>query len=249
MSKGLVVITGASSGFGEATAMAFAKLGHPLALGARRVEKLSEVAKACEKAGSPKCAALPLDVTDKASIEAFAKASGTPAVLVNNAGLARGVDPIDKLKDEDVVAMIETNIKGLLRVTRAFLPGMIEAKQGHVINLDSIAGYQVYEGGIVYCMTKHAVRALSQGMRLDVNGKNIRVTDIAPGAADTEFSSVRLGDAEKAKNVYKGYEPLHAADVADAIVWAATRPPHVTIHEILLTCTAQASVTKFFKGG
>jgi 3-hydroxy acid dehydrogenase/malonic semialdehyde reductase len=247
MSKGLVVITGASSGFGEATAHSFAKLGYSLALGARRVEKLAEVAKACEQAGSPKAVALPLDVTSKESIDSFAKAAGTPEILINNAGLARGVDAVDKLKDDDIVAMINTNVTGLLRVTRAFLPGMIEAGKGHVINLDSIAGYQVYEGGVVYCMTKHAVRAISEGMRLDVNGKNIRVTDIAPGASDTEFSSVRLGDAEKAKNVYKGYEPLHAQDVADAIVWAATRPPHVVIHEILMTCTAQASVTKFSK--
>jgi 3-hydroxy acid dehydrogenase/malonic semialdehyde reductase len=247
MSKGLVVITGASAGFGEATALAFAKLGHPLALGARRVEKLAEVAKRCEQAGSPKAHALELDVTSKKSVDAFAKAAGPAEILINNAGLARGVDRIDTLKDEDIVAMIETNITGLLRVTRAFAPAMMAAKKGHIINLGSIAGQQVYEGGIVYCATKHAVRAITQTLRLELNGTFVRITEISPGAAETEFSAVRLGDAEKAKNVYKGYEPLHPQDIADAIVWCATRPAHVNIHEVLLTSSAQASVSKFHK--
>jgi NADP-dependent 3-hydroxy acid dehydrogenase YdfG len=248
MSQGLVVITGASVGFGEATALAFAKLGHPLALGARRLEKLQEVARACEKAGSPKAVALPLDVRDKASIDAFARAAGTPEILVNNAGLAAGRDPIDKLRDEDITVMIDTNVTGLLRVSRAFLPGMIANKRGHVINLGSYAAYGVYEGGVVYCPTKHAVRAISQTMRLELSGTNIRVTEIDPGLAETEFSIVRLGDKDKAKAVYQGFEALTASDVAEVIIWAATRPAHVNISEVLMTPTAQASLTKVHKG-
>lgn len=245
--KGLVVITGASAGFGEATALAFARLGHPLALGARRAARLREVAKACEEAGSPGARALELDVTSAASIERFARESGTPEVLVNNAGLARGRDPIDKLRDEDIVAMVDTNITGLLRVTRAFLPGMIGRKRGHVVNLGSLAAHGHYEGGVVYAPTKHAVRAISATLRLELSGTNLRVTEIDPGAAETEFSIVRLGSEEKARTVYQGWKPLVAEDVADAIVWAATRPAHVNVSEIVLTATAQASLQKIHK--
>src|SRR5207248_6644061 len=175
--KGLVVITGASSGFGEATAVAFAKLGHPLALGARRVEKLQEVAKTCARAGSPDARALELDVTSLSSIQRFAERAGTPEILINNAGMARGRDPIDKLRDEDIVAMVDTNVTGLFRVTRAFLPGMIARKKGHVVNVGSLAAHGVYEGGVVYCPTKHAVRAISQAMRLELAGTNPSVTE------------------------------------------------------------------------
>ena len=235
----LVVITGASSGFGEATALAFARLGCRLVLGARRLDRLGAVAKRCGDA-----TALELDVTDLQSVEAFARAAGTPDVLVNNAGLARGRDPIDKLRDEDIVAMVDTNVTGLLRVTRAFLPGMIARRKGHVINVGSYAAHGVYEGGVVYAPTKHAVRAISQAMRLDLSGTGLRVTEIDPGMAETEFSLVRLGDPALAKKVYEGFTPLSAQDVADAIVWAATRPPHVNIGEIVFTSTAQASLSK-----
>ncbi len=248
MSPGLVVITGASSGFGEATALSFARLGHPLALGARRVEKLEEVAKACKKAGAPSVRVQALDVTEAQSILAFAKAAGTPEILVNNAGLARGRDPIDKLNDDDIVAMVDTNITGLLRVTRAFLPGMIAAGRGHVINLGSYAAHGHYEGGVVYAPTKHAVRAISSTMRLELSGTGLRVTEIDPGQAETEFSVVRLGDAGKAKKVYEGWQPLSAQDVADTIVWVATRPAHVNVTEVVLMGTAQASLTKVHKG-
>jgi NADP-dependent 3-hydroxy acid dehydrogenase YdfG len=245
VSKGLVVVTGASSGIGEAVALGFARLGHPLAMGARRAEKLAKVADACRKAGAPEVKALSLDVTDRSSIEAFAKAAGTPEILVNNAGLAVGRDSIDKLADEDVVAMIDTNVTGLLRVTRAFLPGMIAARRGHVINMGSYAAQGVYEGGVVYAPTKHAVRAISQVMRLELSGTNIRVTEVQPGLVETEFSVVRhRGDEQAAKNVYKGFEPLTAQDIADVILWAATRPAHVNISEVVLTPTAQASLTK-----
>jgi 3-hydroxy acid dehydrogenase / malonic semialdehyde reductase len=240
----LVVVTGASSGIGRATALGFAKLGHQLVLGARRVPKLEEAAEACRKAGAPKVTALPLDVTDLASIEAFAAKAGTPEILINNAGLALGRDPIDKIKDEDILGMINTNVTGLLRVTRAFLPGMIAAKKGHVVNLGSYAAHGAYEGGVIYAPAKHAVRAISQVMRLELSGTGLRVTEIDPGMTETEFSVVRMGDAQKAKDVYKGMTPLTAEDIAEVIVWAATRPAHVNISEVVLTPVAQASLTK-----
>jgi NADP-dependent 3-hydroxy acid dehydrogenase YdfG len=191
---------------------------------------------------------LPLDVQVLKSIQAFAKAAGTPEILVNNAGMARGRDPIDKLQDQDLVDMIEINVTGLLRVTRAFLPGMITAKKGHVINMGSYAAHGAYEGGIVYVPAKHAARAVSQVMRLELSGTNIRVTEVQPGLVETEFSVVRhRGDEQAAKNVYKGFEPLTADDIADVIVWAATRPAHVNISEVVLTPVAQASLTKVHK--
>jgi NADP-dependent 3-hydroxy acid dehydrogenase YdfG len=242
--KGLVVITGASSGFGEASALAFARLGHPLFLGARRVDRLREVANACQKTGSPKATAHALDVRSKESIEAFCAAAGTPEILLNNAGGALGRDPVDKIRDEDLLGMIEANVIGLVRVTRALLPRMMAAKKGHIINIGSYAAHGVYEGGGVYAASKTAVRVLSQTLRLELSGTNIRVTEMDPGLAETEFSLVRLGDAEKAKAVYQGFKPLSAEDVAEAIVWAATRPPHVNISEVVMTPTAQASLTK-----
>jgi NADP-dependent 3-hydroxy acid dehydrogenase YdfG len=242
--KGLVVVTGASSGFGEATAAAFARLGHPLVLGARRTERLQKVARECEKLGAPKAVAHALDVRSQASIDRFAEACGTPEILVNNAGLARGREPVHAIPDDDLLTMIETNVTGLVRVTRALVPRMIAAKHGHVVNVGSYAAHGVYEGGGVYAATKHAVRVISETMRLELSGTDLRVTEIDPGMAETEFSIVRMGDAAKAKAVYEGIEPLTATDVADAIVWAATRPAHVNISMIVLTPTAQASLTK-----
>jgi NADP-dependent 3-hydroxy acid dehydrogenase YdfG len=246
--KGLVVITGASSGFGAATALAFARLGHPLLIGARRQDRLREVAQRCLKLGAPSAEARPLDVRSKESIDAFCGAAGTPAVLLNNAGGALGRDPVEKVKEEDLLGMVEANFVGLVRVTRGFLPRMIAAGRGHVINLGSYAAHGVYEGGGVYAATKHGVRVLSQTLRLELSGTNIRVTEIDPGLAETEFSIVRLGDVQKAKDVYAGMQPLTAEDVADAIVWAATRPSHVNISEIVMTPTAQASLTKVHRG-
>ena len=242
--KGLVVITGASSGFGAATALRFAALGHPLCLGARRLPRLREVADQCREAGAPAAEALPLDVRSKESIESFCAAAGTPEILLNNAGGALGRDLVEKVKDDDLLGMVEANLVGLVRVTRAFLPRMIAARRGHLINVGSYAAHGVYEGGGVYAATKHGVRVISQTLRLELSGTNIRVTEIDPGLAETEFSIVRLGDEEKAKAVYQGMKPLTAEDVADAIVWAATRPPHVNISELVLTPTAQASLTK-----
>ena len=242
--KGLVVITGASSGFGAATALRFARLGHPLYLGARRIEKLREVAKKCLEAGAPKAEARELDVRSRESIETFCAGAGTPEILFNNAGLALGRDPLDSMKDEDLLGMVETNVVGLVRVTRALLPRMIAALRGHVINLGSYAARGVYEGGAVYAATKHSVRVISETLRLELSGTNIRVTEIDPGLAETEFSIVRLGDEQKAKSVYRGLDPLTADDVADAVVWVATRPPHVNIAELVIMPTAQASLTK-----
>jgi len=247
MSKGLVVITGASSGFGAAAALKFARLGHPLFLGARRIDRLHEVAQECEKAGAPKALAHELDVRSKESIDAFCEAAGTPEILLNNAGLALGRDPVSSVRDEDLLGMVETNVIGLVRVTRALLPRMIAAKRGHIINLGSYAARGVYEGGAVYAATKHAVRVISETLRLELSGTNIRVTEMDPGAAETEFSLVRFGDAEQAKKVYQGWQPLTAEDVSDAILWVATRPPHVNISEVVMTATAQASLTKFHK--
>jgi NADP-dependent 3-hydroxy acid dehydrogenase YdfG len=239
MSQGLVVITGASSGFGEAAARAFARLGHPLFLGARRIDKLRKVAAECGNATAHE-----LDVRSKESIDAFCAAAGAPEILLNNAGLALGRDPVATLKDEDLVGMVETNVVGLLRVTRALLPKMIAAGRGHIINLGSYAARGVYEGGAVYAATKHSVRVVSETMRLELSGTGIRVTEMDPGMAETEFSVVRLGDEEKAKAVYKGFRPLTAEDVADAIVWVATRPAHVNISDLVMTSTDQASLTK-----
>jgi len=248
MSKGLVVITGASSGFGEAAALGFAKLGHPLFLGARRVERLREVAQACERAGSPEAGVQALDVRSKESIESFCAEAGTPEILLNNAGLALGRDHLAAMKDEDLVGMIETNVIGLVRVTRALLPKMIAARRGHVINLGSYAARGVYEGGAVYAASKHSVRVISETLRLELSGTGIRVTEMDPGMAETEFSVVRLGDEASAKKVCEGWQPLTAADVAEAIIWVATRPPHVNISEVVMTATAQASLTKVHKG-
>lgn len=242
--KGLVVITGASSGFGAATALQFARLGHPLYLGARRQDRLRDVAQRCLAAGAPRAEARPLDVRSKESIDAFCAASGTPAVLLNNAGGALGRDPVQTVKEEDLLGMVEANFVGLVRVTRSFLPRMIAARAGHIINLGSYAARGVYEGGGVYAATKHGVRVISETLRLELSGTNIRVSEIDPGLAETEFSIVRLGDTEKAKAVYRGFQPLSADDVADVIVWVATRPSHVNISEVVLTPTAQASLTK-----
>ena len=242
--KGLVVVTGASSGFGAATALRFAAIGHALYLGARRLERLGEVARQCRSAGAPEVEARALDVRSKESIDAFCAGAGTPAVLLNNAGLALGRDTVEKITEEDLLGMVETNVIGLVRVTRGFLPRMIEARRGHIVNLGSYAARGVYEGGAVYAATKHSVRVISETLRLELSGTNIRVTEIDPGLAETEFSLVRLGDEEKAKEVYRGMQPLTAADVADAIVWAVTRPPHVNISELVMTPTAQASLTK-----
>ncbi len=248
----IVLITGASSGIGAACARAFAALGVRLILAARRKDRLESLAVELEQAHGTATHLLQLDVRDNAAVESAI--AGLPPewasieVLVNNAGLARGLDKIQDGKIEDWDEMINTNVKGLLYVSRAVIPGMLERGVGHIINLGSIAGHQLYPAGNVYCASKYAVRALSESMRLDLFGTPLRVSSVDPGMVQTEFSVVRFhGDEERADKVYQNIQPLTPDDVADAIVWCATRPPHVNIQDMVLTTTAQASVTMFYR--
>jgi 3-hydroxy acid dehydrogenase/malonic semialdehyde reductase len=242
----IAFVTGASSGIGAATAMEFARHGARLVLGARRLERLQAMEAELRDAGAADLLLLEMDVRDREAMERTL--SGLPEVwrsidvLVNNAGLSRG---LTKLYEDDVEnweEMIDTNVKGLLYVTRAIVPGMVERNHGHVINLGSIAGHMAYANGGVYCATKAAERFISDGLRIDVNGTAVRVTSVDPGMVETDFSKIRFrGDEARAAKTYQNVEPLQAEDIADAIVWAATRPAHVSIQTIVLTPTAQAN--------
>jgi len=236
----VAVVTGASSGFGEATARSLAAEGFTLVVGARRMDRLAALA------AETGARALSLDVRDLASIARFVESIGAEYghidVLVNNAGLSAGLDPVAEGQDDDWVQMMETNVLGVLRVTRACLPLLRKAERAHIVNLGSVAGFEVYPGGVGYTASKHAVRAISKTLRLELLGEPIRVTEIAPGLAETEFSLVRFkGDRERAGGPYKGIQPLSGADVADCIVWAVTRPPHVNIDELVVRPIAQAT--------
>jgi 3-hydroxy acid dehydrogenase / malonic semialdehyde reductase len=238
-SRPVAVVTGASSGIGAATAVALGRRGYQIVAGARRVTRVRRVV-------GDLGMALPLDVTDQESIDAFvgqvSKAFGRIDVLVNNAGLALGLNPIEQARDEDWIGMWEVNVLGLMRMTRACIPLLRKAKHGHIVNLGSIAGFEVYKGGAGYTASKHAVRAISRTLRLELNGEPIRITEIEPGMVETEFSTVRFhGDRKAAKTVYKGVKPLVAEDIADCIVFAVTRPPHVDIDEIVIRPIAQAA--------
>lgn len=243
----MIVITGASSGIGEATAKIFASHKHDLILLARREDRLNALKKSLESDHGVKVSVFPLDVRDNGAIQnlvakhhsLFSKTE----ILVNNAGLARGRGPIQDGKPEDWDVVLDTNVKGLLYMTHAILPFMIERKRGHIVNMGSVAGQWMYPDGNLYATSKFAVRALTQAMRMDLLGKGIRVTEIAPGMVETEFSEVRFNDKQKAKAVYAGMTPLTATDIADAVYWAVTRPAHVNIQEIVMFPTAQASVT------
>ena len=248
----IVFITGASSGIGRACAFAFACEGAKLLLAARRKDRLDELAPQLLQAGAPAIHSMALDVRDNAAVERTI--TNLPdefrdiAVLVNNAGLSRGLDPVQTGSLDDWNEMIDTNVKGLLHVTRAVLPGMIARGHGHVISLGSTAGHVTYPKGAVYCATKAAERVLSEGLRQDCLGTPVRVTSVDPGMVETEFSEVRFrGDTQRAAAVYKGLTPLRAEDVADAIVWAATRPAHVNIAEIQLTSIDQANSLLFHR--
>ena len=235
----VAVVTGASSGIGAATAAALGRRGYQIVAGARRIQRVERVV-------GDLGMALPLDVTDQKSVDAFvaqvSKTFGRVDVLVNNAGLASGLAPVAEARDEDWIAMWEVNVLGLMRMTRACLPLLRKAKHGHIVNLGSIAGFEVYKGGAGYTASKHAVRAISRTLRLELNGEPIRVTEIAPGMVETEFSLVRFrGDRKAAKAVYQGVKPLVAEDIADCIVFAVTRPPHVDIDEIVIRPIAQAA--------
>ena len=250
--KNFIIVTGATSGFGEATARLFAENGWNLILTGRRDERLAQL-KAELLTEHNEILTLCFDVRDEQAVEdAFAavpqEIRGRVAVLVNNAGLAVGRGPIQSGVTDDWERMIDTNIKGLLYVSKAVIPWLRSNKGGHIVNLGSIAGKEVYPGGNVYCATKHAVDALSRAMRIDLVEDGIKVTNIAPGAAETEFSIVRFkGDEAVAKSVYDGFDPLVAADIADAIYYVCTRPKHVTINDLVIMPTAQASATVLHK--
>jgi NADP-dependent 3-hydroxy acid dehydrogenase YdfG len=236
----IAVVTGASSGIGAATARLLARAGFRVVAGARRSERLRPLA---EEVGAT---VLALDVTDPASVQAFAAAVGDrhghADLLVNNAGTGPGLDPIADGRDQDWQATLDTNVVGLLRVTRTFLPLLRAAPHAHIVNLGSIAGFEVYPGGAGYTASKHAVRAITDTLRLELNGEPIRITEIAPGMVETEFSVIRFrGDTSRADQVYAGVEPLTADDIADCIVWAVTRPPHVDIDFMVVRPVAQAA--------
>lgn len=247
-----VFITGASSGIGKACAEAFAKAGCHLVLCARRVERLAELAEQLHQAYQIKVHYFNLDVRDgvavRQMIAAIPEALKPIHILINNAGLAKGLSPLQEGSLDDWETMIDTNIKGLLYVTQAVMPEMLQHHQGHIINIGSNAGREVYAKGNVYCATKHAVRALSQALRLDLNGKNIRVTEIQPGLVYTEFSQVRFdGDMQQAERPYEGMQPLAAEDIADAALYAASCPAHVNISEILIQPVAQANASTVYR--
>jgi 3-hydroxy acid dehydrogenase / malonic semialdehyde reductase len=237
-----VLITGASSGIGEACARRFAAEGADLILWARRAERLDQVADAI-RAEHGTVTVAQVDVRDRAAVNAAAADGNVPHVLVNNAGLASGLDRFQESDPEDWDRMIDTNVKGLLNVTRAVLPLMIEQGRGHVINIGSTAAHMTYPRGNVYAATKFAVRALSEGMNLDVAGTPVRVTCIDPGFVETEFSVVRFhGDADRAQQVYHGFRPLSGSDVADTVCYVANLPQHVNITDLVLVPTAQRNV-------
>ena len=234
--KPIAVVTGASSGIGAATARHLAQAGYDLVLGARRLDKLQAVA---QPLGAR---AIALDVTDAASVAAFCEQIPAVNVLVNNAGGALGLEPVAEAEDEKWRTMFESNVLGTMRMTRTLLPKLEASGRGHIVVIGSIAGFEVYPGGAGYAAAKHAERALAETLRLELLGKPIRVTEIAPGLVETEFSLVRFGgDAERATKPYQGMTPLTADDVADAIVWAVTRPPHVNIDQMTIRPLDQAT--------
>ena len=235
---GTAVVTGASAGIGAAALRHLAAAGYRVVGGARRVERVRRLT--AELGGE----ALPLDVTDPESVATFVAAVPEVALLVNNAGGALGLDPIAEAVDERWETMYQTNVLGTLRLTRAFLPALVASGAGHVINVGSIAGFETYVGGAGYTAAKHALRALTRTLRLELLGQPVRVTEVAPGLVETEFSEVRFyGDRERAAKVYEGMTPLSADDVAECIAWAASRPPHVNVDEIVVRPRDQASAT------
>lgn len=252
MSK-IALITGATAGIGEACAQVFAREGYNLVLTGRRLERLEKLAAQLNEQYGVEIAVSSFDVRNRE--DTISNLESLPAhwkkvdVLVNNAGLSQGLDPIQKGNIDDWETMIDTNVKGLLYVSRVVSNWMIENGSGHIINLGSIAGKEVYANGNVYCATKHAVDALNKGMRIDLLPHGIKVTAIHPGAVETEFSEVRFkGDKERAKKVYEGFEPLRAEDIAETIWFIASRPKHVNINDLLIMPTAQANAGTIYRG-
>lgn len=241
-----VLVTGASSGFGKEIAAAFAKKGSRLIIAARRAQKIKETAAELKKRYGIEVLAMTLDVRKKSDVAKAIKSLPVKwrniDILVNNAGLSRGLDKLQEGSVQDWDEMIDTNVKGLLYVTRAVLPQMVKRNTGHIINIGSIAGHEVYPKGNVYCASKHAVDAITKGIRLDVVDTDIRVTTIDPGLAETEFSIVRFrGNVNKAKAVYTGIEALKPADIADAVIYAASRPLNIVVAEMIILPNRQAS--------
>lgn len=250
----IVFITGATSGFGEACAYKFAQNNYNLILNGRRVERLQQLKKNLEEKHKVSCRLLPFDVQNQEAV--FDSVYSLPEqwkqidVLVNNAGLALGRGLFHEAEISDWNTMIDTNVKGLLYVSKAVIPFMVQRKNGQIINVGSIAGKDAYPGGNTYCGTKAAVDMISNAMRIDLLSHHIKVTAIHPGAAETEFSLVRFKGAEEvAKKVYEGFQPLNAQDVADVIFYTASLPPHVCINEIVVTCTQQATTNFFDRSG
>ena len=250
----IVFITGASAGIGAATALAFAAEGARLLLAARRAGKLAEIASKAMECGAPSVHSIDLDVREHRAVQQAV--DDLPPewdeidILVNNAGLSRGLDKLYLGKIQDWEEMIDTNVKGLLYVTRAVVPGMVVRRRGHVINLGSTAGEITYPNGAVYCATKAAERAINDGLRQDVLGTPVRVTSVDPGMVETDFSLVRFhGDTERAAKVYHGVKPLTAEDIAEVIVWVADRPAHVNIARVVLTPVQQANSLLFHREG
>jgi NADP-dependent 3-hydroxy acid dehydrogenase YdfG len=246
-SQRVAVVTGASAGFGEATAEALARDGFKVVVAARRYDRVAALA---ERIGG---IAFELDVRDRGSIERFAasveSAVGAVSVLVNNAGLALGSDPVENGSDDDWVQMWETNVLGILRMTKAFIPLLRKAGDAHVVNIGSVAGFNVYKGGAGYTSTKHAVRAITETLRLELNGETIRVSEVDPGMSETEFSLVRYkGDETKAGGVYDGVTPLSAADVAECVAFVISRPRHVNIDFLVVKPLAQAASYMIARG-
>lgn len=242
----IVLVTGATSGFGKAIALKFAKNGYNTIITGRREKRLLKLKKEIESSSNSLAYSLTFDVRDKQEVQnaisSLPKNWKSINVLVNNAGLASGLDKIQDGDSADWDKMIDTNVKGLLYVSKAVIPMLETSKQGHIINIGSTAGKEVYERGNVYCASKHAVDAISKGMRIDLLEKGIKVTQIAPGAAETEFSEVRFhGDKEKAKNAYNGYQPMSAEDIGEVTYYTTTLPPHLCINDIVMTSLAQAS--------
>ncbi len=247
-----VLVTGASAGIGQAIAIAFAQEGANLILFARREDKLNATAEALTEEFGTKVHIAKCDVRNynevEKAINSIPEEFANIDILVNNAGLARGMGKIQDALLSDWDEMIDTNVKGLLYVTRVIAPKMVEKGSGHIINIGSIAGWEIYGGGVVYCGSKHAVRAISKGMAIDLNGTGVKVTEIDPGMVETEFSVVRFhGDKNKADTVYKGLQPLIGEDIADLAVFAATRKPHVMIQTIIATPLAQADARTYHR--
>ena len=241
-----VFVTGATSGFGRAIAQVFAQNGWRTVITGRRTDRLDALAAELSQAHDVEVLSLAFDIRDRASVdrasEELARRGWEVDILVNNAGLALGRDPIQEGNPDDWDTMLDTNVKGLLYMTRALAPAMVKRGSGHIINIGSTAGKEAYPGGNVYCASKYAVNALSQAMRIDLLPHGIKVTQVSPGAAETEFSLVRLkGDEDSAKAVYNGYEPMRAEDIANVVWFAANQPPHLCLNDIVMTSVAQAN--------